>query len=260
MNEAVKKEKILELCEECNTPLVRPRAGYVVCPNCGLIHYDSRLDFSGVQYTHPYPRFVDSYEYKRLKKWDRVSYREARKIYITNYIYALFSRFVSKNVMDMVIDDIIKEIDNENEKDKRQFHLEARFMKHLQTYASQPLITKILEENPDIENYLKRYATPKRIQSDSERDFKESMEKLKRFNVKYYKYAFRVYEIKKPLLYKTKGSVRAAVCMAYAEKMMTKKKQTRLVDYCRELGINAVSARKVLRKISKNTANELGGL
>lgn len=245
----------IRVCNECNTPLIEPRKGYVVCPNCGLVHYDFLLDQRGiyVEENRPKARILlkDSAEFKRLKKWDRISYSEARKIYCKSYLQAVFSKYVSKEVFERVFELVMKEIETENPQEKRNFHLEARFIKNLEKEASQPLILKIFEENPYLAVFVQRYERPKQIKKDIDSETLEQIELLSQFNRQYANYAKKIYELKKSLMKRTTAKTRAVACMAYAEKSYTKAKQSRLKDYCKYLETSYESATKLVKKMEK---------
>lgn len=240
-------------CSECSTPLISPKPGYIVCPNCGLIEYDYQISFLPPRYQEEMkPKSHGSkIDLKKLKKWDRVSYQEARAIYVKSYYQAVFGRYVSTNILNEITALVIKELDKEakNEKDKRQWHLNARFMKYLSDFVSVEFINKVFQEKPEVVKDMISLAKPKQIKIDQNKETLELIDKLAKFNQTHANYAKKFYMNNSVHFRYYTPVVRAIASMAYAESSFTKKKQTRISDYATELGANVRVCQKALKTI-----------
>lgn len=256
-----KKEKSVNICSECNTPLIEPQKGYVVCPNCGLVHYDSRFDLSG-QYVEPIKaKHVFHSELKRMKKWDRISYSEARKIYIKAYL-TFFKRWVSESLHNEIVNEIIKEIEKQDEKNKKAFKLEQRYMKIMKSRYGNTLYKVISKEDPSLNKAFLNYVkNQERMESAKrKREAEEPVEKIiERFawEPKIQANALRLWKLNKTLTKNMKrNEVKAFVFLIMAELEQSKRKQSaKAKDLAKEMNIHYVSAMRSLKKVLDGVKN-----
>lgn len=165
------------VCEECNGKLIEPYKGYVVCENCGLVYEDNRFDYSETTKEDKKKLGKKKLNFKYETFFE---YFERRRKYIYCVCNTLFGKYMSPSKVKIIADEVIKEIESENQEQRRNLHIEARFLKHASKFARKELIDIIIHENPELIEKIRKYETPKANKINYERQFMELLNEIKK--------------------------------------------------------------------------------